>query len=92
MKYYCETCGKTFNSEDKCLECERIHKDEIAKQECLKKEQASRREEVEAAYNKYQELREKYAKDYNISSIPTVYPVTFECLLGNLVDTFLKNN
>lgn len=26
LKYYCEFCGKLFDSEDKCLKCENGHR------------------------------------------------------------------
>lgn len=65
MKYCCETCGKTFDSENKCLECENKHKAERAKQECLKTERASRWGEVDDAYKKYRELYKKYVEDYS---------------------------
>ena len=84
MKYYCETCGKTFNSEDKCLECENNHRAEMAKQECLRKEQASRWEEVEDAYKKYQELYTQYNKDYNIQSLPKVYSTLLDDMFNTI--------
>lgn len=90
MRYCCGTCGKTFNSEAKCLECENNHRVEMAKQECLKKEQVSRWEEVEEAYKKAQELREKYIEDYKTSSFSTVCPATFDGFLNKMHDAFFK--
>ena len=38
MLYCCETCGKRYSTEEQALECERVHKEEKARQEELAKE------------------------------------------------------
>lgn len=90
MKYCCETCGKTFNSEEKCIECEKKHEEERAKQECLKKEQESRWKEVEEAYKKAEELRKRYVDDYKVSSFVTTCPNQFMELVDRLLDTWVE--
>lgn len=50
MKYYCEFCGNTYNSEEKCLECENKHKEDIEKQKIFKQEKQRRWNEVQKAY------------------------------------------
>ena len=35
MLYCCETCGKKYNTEEKALECERVHEEEKARQKEL---------------------------------------------------------
>lgn len=64
MKYYCEVCGKTFESEDKCLDCEKRHQEEKARREKLRQEKDERWAEVQEAYKKAKELHNQFDKDY----------------------------
>lgn len=64
MKYYCEVCGKTFESEEKCLSCEKKHREEKERQEILRKEKDSRWNAVKEAYAVANKLYKQYEKDY----------------------------
>lgn len=67
MKYYCEKCGKVFDSEDKCLECENKHIEEEQRKNKLKEEKSQRWNEVQLAYKNASDLLEKYYNDYGES-------------------------
>jgi multidrug resistance efflux pump len=75
MKYYSDILKKTFDTEKACLEAEKAHTDELALAEKQKKELAetrkARAKEVENAFKdlqqaqkNYNELRNKFVKDY----------------------------
>lgn len=64
MKYICETCGKVFDSEDKCVACEKVHREEQERKVKLKAEKEKRVKEVNDAYKNANELRNKLIKDY----------------------------
>ena len=69
-KYYCGICNKSYdNIEDRmACECKCYEKRKQAEEEKRKNELAeaknARREEVDAAYRNYLELRSAYLKDY----------------------------
>ena len=64
MKYICETCGKVFDSEDKCVACEKAHREEQERKTKLRAEKEKKIKEVDEAYKNANELRDKLIKDY----------------------------
>lgn len=56
--YYCEKCGKSFDSEKEALNCENEHKIKEEKRKKLEKEKKSRLEAIN-------ELLNSYVQDYN---------------------------
>lgn len=69
MKYYCETCGKTYNTQEECIICEEKHKVEIEKKKKLEKEYETRKDEVRQAYKHADELAKQFDKDYGTPDI-----------------------
>lgn len=64
MKYYCEECGKLYNSEDEVRKCESKHLEakRIAEEKANQKE--VRWKEVCAAKEKYKKLYDEFMNDY----------------------------
>lgn len=65
MLYCCEVCGKKHTSEEKALECERLHEEERARREELAKKEEERIKEIETAYNNLMDLVRTYNEDYH---------------------------
>lgn len=68
MYIYSEKTGRKYNSVDECLEAEKKHDEEIAKEverkKCLREQKEERAHEVTEAFDKAYELLEKYQEDY----------------------------
>ena len=74
MKYYCEECGKLYNSEDEVRECETKHLEtkRIAEEKANQKE--VRWKEVYEAKEKYMELYNNFMRDYpQVKVVPKRY-------------------
>ena len=74
MKYYCEECGKLYNSEDEVRECETKHLEakRIAEEKANQKE--VRWKEVCEAKEKYMELYNNFMRDYpQVKVVPKRY-------------------
>jgi uncharacterized protein with HEPN domain len=76
--YKCAICGEAYETVSKRMNCEqeclKKQAEEEKKAEELKKEieYAARKAEVDMAYEKYIELRNKFAKDYGSYEYRTV--------------------
>lgn len=75
MKYYSEVLKRTFDTEKECIEEEKAYEEKAAakkaEQQALTKARKERAKEVETAYQeviaarkRYDELRNKFVKDY----------------------------
>lgn len=64
MLYCCENCGKKYNTEEQALECERVHKEEKARQEELAKEKETRTQDIEKSIKTLENDIEKFYEDY----------------------------
>ena len=84
MKYVCETCGKVFDSEEKCISCENGHRVEQERKRRLANEKESRIKEVNDAYKKAEELRDKLIKDY-----PGIYVRPHDDTLFNIISSII---
>lgn len=64
MLYCCEVCGKKHTSEEKALECERVHAEEKIRREELTKEKEIRVKDIEKSIKTLESDIEKFYKDY----------------------------
>lgn len=64
MRYISDD-NKVFNSEQECLEHEKVLSDEKTKREKLIAEKNKRKDEVIAAYDNYAKLLKKFTDDYD---------------------------
>ena len=64
MRYISDD-NKVFNSEQECLEHEKVLNEEKTKREKLIAEKNKRKDEVVAAYDNFTELLKKYTDDYD---------------------------
>ena len=64
MKYYCEDCGKIYDTENEVMACEAKHREakKIAEEKETQKEK--RWDEVCVAKKRYDELYAEYVHDY----------------------------
>lgn len=65
MLYCCETCGKQYNTEEKALECERVHKEEKARLEELAKEKEERLKKIESMARDLENEIDDFYDDYD---------------------------
>lgn len=87
MFYCCEVCGKKHTSEEKALECERLHEEEKAKREELAKEKEERIKDINFLVAELEGEIKKFRNDYgeyppvNIAiNKSTVFPFSFSYL------------
>ena len=66
MLYCCETCGKRYSTEEEALECERVHKEEKARQEELAKEKEIRTNDIQKSIKNLNKDIEKFFDDYGM--------------------------
>ena len=66
MLYCCETCGKKYNTEEKALECERVHEEEKARQKELAKEKEVRTNDIQKSIKALNKDIEKFFDDYGM--------------------------
>ncbi|GEM_PF-6089816 len=64
MRYISDD-NKVFNSEQECLEHEKVLNEEKTKREKLIAEKNKRKDEVVAAYDNFTELLKKFTDDYD---------------------------
>ena len=64
MKYFSEKLNKVFDTAKECKEAEVAFDKEEAEKVEKREARAARAKEVEDAYKKYQELLQKFIKDY----------------------------
>lgn len=64
MRYISDD-NKVFNSEQECLEHEKVLNEEKTKREKLIAEKNKRKDEVTKAYDSFTELLKKYTDDYD---------------------------
>lgn len=64
MLYCCEVCEKKHTSEEQALECERVHREEKARQEELAKEKEVRIKELNELTETLKVKVEKFRDDY----------------------------
>lgn len=79
MRYISDD-NKVFNSEQECLEHEKILNEEKTKREKLIAEKNKRKDEVMAAYNNFTTLLKKYTGDYNEPIDLNDFPYPFNSL------------
>lgn len=68
MRYISDD-NKVFNSEQECLEHEKVLNEEKSKREKLIAEKNRRKDEVVAAYDNFTELLKKFTDDYDESMV-----------------------
>jgi len=83
MRYISDD-NKVFNSEQECLEHEKVLNEEKIKREKLITERNKRKDEVMAAYDNFIKLSHKFTDDYN-------EPLTFDSGLTDLLYPFMKS-
>ena len=64
MLYCCEVCGKKHTSEEKALECERLHEEEKVRREEFAKEKESRISEINLLVANLEGEIKKFRNDY----------------------------
>ena len=64
MLYCCETCGKTYTTEEQALDCERVHTEEKAKREQLSKVKSDRAKEVDGLFKTFYDAYKSFYNDY----------------------------
>lgn len=76
MRYISDD-NKVFNSEQECLEHEKVLNEEKTKREKLIAEKNKRKDEVVAAYDNFTELLKKFTDDYDepVSLDSITYPL-----------------
>lgn len=82
MRYISDD-NKVFNSEQECLEYEKVLNEEKIKREKLIAEKNKRKDEVVAAYDNFMKLSHKFTDDYK-------EPLTFDSDIADLLYPFNK--
>lgn len=70
MLYCCEVCGKKHTTEEKALECERLHEEEKARREELVKEKENSEKEISKLWDELMVKIAEHRKTY--CAFPTV--------------------
>ena len=83
MRYISDD-NKVFNTEQECLDHEKILNEERLKREKLITEKNKRKDEVMTAYDNFMKLSHKFTDDYN-------EPLTFDSGLVDLLYPFNKS-
>ena len=64
MLYCCGECGKTYNTEEEALDCEKAHAEEKAKREQLSKAKSDREKEVDGLFKTFYDAYKSFYNDY----------------------------
>lgn len=83
--YVCSDCGKSYDSEDKALACEKAHDNERKRKEKLKVEKEARLEVIRAQYEKLLADIRKFNEDY---AEPAT--MSYTGALDKVLDSFFK--
>lgn len=98
MLYCCEVCGKKHTSEEKALECERLHEEEKARREELVKEKESRTDTINELFSTLEKQINDYKNDYGEypivvlsgkKNVNTLHSIMDSCEVRNIFPWYL---